>query len=274
MTQHTFETPDPVHLFVEIGKGRVDVTALDTSQSTVVVEGAEAERVLVEHQDQQISVIAPKERLGFLGRDAELRVTVTVPTGSALGIRTGSADLVAVGSFGGGKVRSGSGDLEIDTCTGHLVVESGSGDIAVTRAAAALRIKAGSGDIRVGRCEESTVISAGSGDVTVDEAIAATAVKTGSGDLAIEETHADAILTTGSGDVIVGAARAGRIVAKGASGDIVVGVPSGLPVWTDLFTTSGDVRSDLASVGEPAPGQEHLEIRAKTASGDIVLRQL
>ena len=62
--------------------------------------------------------------------------------------------------------------------------------------------------------------------------------------------------------------------AKGASGDVRVGIPSGLPVWTDLSTVSGSIRSSLEGAGQPAEGQDHVELRAKTVSGDIVLTQI
>jgi len=52
-----------------------------------------------------------------------------------------------------------------------------------------------------------------------------------------------------------------------------VGVPAGLPVWTDISTVSGEIRSSLTGAGEPEPGAEHLELRAKTVSGDVVLTQ-
>ena len=79
--------------------------------------------------------------------------------------------------------------------------------------------------------------------------------------------------STGSGDLQVGTAHRGRLTAKGASGDIRIGVPGGLPVWTDISTVSGEIRSDLVGAGEPAEGADRLEIRAKTVSGDIDLRQ-
>ena len=65
----------------------------------------------------------------------------------------------------------------------------------------------------------------------------------------------------------------GRITAKGASGDIAIGVVAGVPVWTDITTVSGQIRSDLQGAGQPEEGQDHVEVRAKTVSGDIVLTE-
>jgi hypothetical protein len=60
---------------------------------------------------------------------------------------------------------------------------------------------------------------------------------------------------------------------KGASGDVTVGVPAGVPVWTDISTVTGAIRSQLPHAGQPAEGADHVEVRAKTVSGDIVLTQ-
>jgi DUF4097 and DUF4098 domain-containing protein YvlB len=79
-------------------------------------------------------------------------------------------------------------------------------------------------------------------------------------------------MSTGSGDLQVRRASPGRLLAKGASGDIEIGVPPGLPVWTDLSTLSGSVVSDLEPLGPPAEGDDSLAIRARTVSGDISLR--
>ena len=43
----------------------------------------------------------------------------------------------------------------------------------------------------------------------------------------------------------------------------------GTPIWTDLTTLTGAVRSSLLSAGEPAEGQAHLELRVASVSGDI-----
>jgi hypothetical protein len=81
-------------------------------------------------------------------------------------------------------------------------------------------------------------------------------------------------MSTGSGDLHIGAAHRGRLTVKGASGDVRVGIPAGVPVWTDISTLSGSIHSDLRGAGEPAAGADHIELRAKTVSGDIVLSQI
>jgi DUF4097 and DUF4098 domain-containing protein YvlB len=99
-------------------------------------------------------------------------------------------------------------------------------------------------------------------------------VKTGSGDLKVVTANDDVALSTGSGDLSIGTARRGRLSLKGASSDVRIGIPSGTPVWTDINTVTGSIRSDLESVGAPQEGQDHIELQARTVSGDITLRQV
>src|SRR3546814_18047914 len=95
--ERTFDTPEPVHLYVEIASGTLTIEATDTTTTHVRVTGEEADDVNVAQEGGQISVIAQR-RSGFLGRrDGHLHVSVALPTGSALANRTGSADQTATG---------------------------------------------------------------------------------------------------------------------------------------------------------------------------------
>ena len=274
MTEYHFETLRPASLYVEIGKGSVQVVATDTTESYVEVAGRDAADVRVTQDGDEISVVAPRMRTGFLSGDSRLDVRVTVPTDSDLAIRTGSADIGVDGTVGTAKLKSGSGEVRVDTLAGPAVIETGSGDILVDEARGELRIKSGSGSINLGQVASSVAVSTGSGDVEIGTTNGPTVVKTGSGDLKVADARTDVSLTTGSGDFVIGAANRGRLTAKGASGDVHVGIPAGTPVWTDISTVSGEIRSNLHGAGEPGEGADHVELRAKTVSGDIVLTEV
>jgi DUF4097 and DUF4098 domain-containing protein YvlB len=274
MTEHHFETHRPVSLYVEVGKGSVQVVATDTTESTVEVTGRDADSVRVDHADDQLSVVAPHQRAGFLSGDSRLDIRVTVPTDSDLAVKTGSADIGVDGTVGTSRLKSGSGQVDVETFSGPAVVETGSGDIRVDEARAELRIKSGSGDINIGHAGGSVVVSTGSGGVEIGTTHGPTVVKTGSGDLKVADAQTDVSLSTGSGDLVIGTANRGRFTAKGASGDVRVGIPAGIPVWTDISTVSGEIRSNLRGAGEPEEGQDTVEVRAKTVSGDIVLAEV
>jgi DUF4097 and DUF4098 domain-containing protein YvlB len=268
-----FETPDPIDLYVEIGKGNVEVRAGATSTTSLDIKGQHAEEVEVTFEGNRLSVIAPKEGSWF-GRDRELRVRVDLPTGSDVAVKTGSADIQIDGEVGEVELKTGSGDITCDTFTGAGRINTGSGDVEVSEAHARLLVKSGSGDISVGTCIGDLNVSTGSGDVEVGTTNAQTVVKTGSGDLKVATANDDISLATGSGDLSIGTVRRGRVSLKGASSDVRVGIPAGTPVWTDINTVTGSVRSNLESVGAPREGQDHIELQARTVSGDITLAQV
>ena len=273
MPDYQFPTEQPVDLYVEIGKGNVHVVCTEARETTVEVTGKDAEQVRVDHSGDTISVVAPKLRTGFLGGDSALRVEVVVPTESRLVVRTGSADIQIEGAAGSCQLRSGSGDVRADSLEGTSTIETGSGDVRIGATLAAVKVKSGSGDIVVGQAEAQVAVSTGSGDIELETTSGPAVVKTGSGDLRVGEAGADVSMATGSGDLVIQTTRRGRVTAKGASGDVQVGIPAGTPVWTDISTLSGSIRSDLSGAGEPQDGRDHVELRAKTVSGDIVLTE-
>ncbi|MFI2707032.1 DUF4097 family beta strand repeat-containing protein, partial [Nocardioides sp. CER28] len=129
-------------------------------------------------------------------------------------------------------------------------------------------------DVSIGAAGRTVVASVGSGDVELGSVSGPVRVKTGSGTLRVHRATGDITLSTGSGDLEIGSISSGRVTGKGGSGDIRVGVPAGVPVWTDVSTVSGRISSTLPRLGEPGPGQDHVEVRAHSGSGDITLVSL
>lgn len=274
MTSYDFETLRPVDLYVEVGKGSVQVHATDTTESHVEITGRDADDVLVEQEGSQIRVVAPRQRTGFLSGDAALHVVVTVPLESDLAVKTGSADIDCQGTFGTGHLKSGSGDIHVEALLRPATVETGSGDVRLDEAGGELRVKSGSGDVEIRNASSAVAVSTGSGDVQVGSNHGPAVIKTGSGDLKVLEASDDVSMSTGSGDLVIGTATRGRFTAKGASGDVRIGIPAGVPVWTDITTVSGRIHSTLQGAGQPEEGADHIEVRAKTVSGDVVLTEI
>lgn len=271
MTTYDFETHQPVELHVELGKGSLTITAEDTTETHVEVEGRDPDRVRVEQSGDRIDIVDQSSKSAFNFTSQGYSVTVTLPLHSRLAVKTGSADVQATGPVGSSLVRAGSGGVDLERLTGASSIETGSGDVAVHEADAELRIKSGSGDVSIGTTAGAVMVSTGSGDVELGRARGPVSAKTGSGDLRVVDAEDDVSLSTGSGDLEVGRVRRGTVVGKGASGDIRVGIPSGVPVWTDITTVSGQIRSGLRGAGQPQDGQDHVELRARTVSGDITL---
>ncbi|MFH5821116.1 DUF4097 family beta strand repeat-containing protein [Georgenia sp. AZ-5] len=271
---YTFPTPRPVELYVELGAGRLTVRAGDVTETLVRVEGHDAEQVSVDQRGDQVTVLAPRRWMDVFDSMRDLTVTVDLPTGSTLVTKLGAADLLATGTFGAARLRSGSGELHLGELTGHAAVETGSGDVVIGAVRAELRVKSGSGDVRVDHVGGRAGIVTGSGDVLLGVTEGDVVARSGSGDLQVGDAHTDLRLTTASGDIAVRAVRRGKVRAKAVSGDVRVGVPRGIPVWTDVSSISGKVVSTLEGAGRPAEGQDFVAVRASSVSGGIYLDQL
>jgi DUF4097 and DUF4098 domain-containing protein YvlB len=270
----TFSTPEPVQLYVELGSGDLVAHAEEVDETTVDVSGQDAEDVVVEQRGSEIAILVKNQRGGFFGGSREVDVRVTMPSNSRLATKLGSADLRATGRLGGAVLRTGSGDVDVETVDGDVQVESGSGDVSIEEVGGRLEVKTGSGDVRLQRLHGPGEVATGSGDVGIGSAAESVQVRSGSGDLRVREAQDDVALTTASGDLVVDLVHRGRLIAKNVSGDVRVGIPAGIPVWTDISSVTGSVRSDLDGAGEPSDGQDYIELRARTVSGDVYLRQL
>jgi hypothetical protein len=269
---HTFSTPSVVDLHVQIGAGTVTVTATDTDRTEVEVTGARAEDVVVEQNGDRISV---KERDVFrmFSTTRPVHVSISVPTGSGLTSRLGSASLRTHGRLGRCHLASGSGDVSLGD-TGDLDVMTGSGDVSAQHVAGDLRAKTGSGDLSALDVSGSADAITGSGDLRLRTVGGGLTTKSGSGDVTVGRVGQDVSSTSGSGDVEVGEVGRGVVTCRSASGDVTVGVSAGTPTWTDLHTVSGRLVQELESLGAPAEGQAHVELRIRTVSGRIRVRHV
>lgn len=261
----------------------IDLSAVDTS-----AEGREIAVI--------IPALKPADGAGYgwsfqlggftigSGGSVRARIDVLLPEGADLELTVGGGDIVVDGHSGELRARTGGGDVRFDDA-GDVVIHTGGGDIRGVRAGDG-NLDTGGGDISVESLGEARVHTGG-GDVHVG-AIASGAIKTGGGDIHIGRTEGDLTATTGGGDVRLGSCRgvtevstgagdvsahvaAGRWQARTGAGDIIVTVPPGVPVWQDLSSPLGDVTSRIGGRGEPAEGQEHIEITARTGTGDISL---
>lgn len=250
MSTYTFMSTAPTKLFVEFGKGNLEVQATDTDETVVEIDGDDAESLIVEQSGDTINIIDPHK--GPFNRSRRYDISVTVPTRSQLRARTGTADIATQGVLRAAWLQTGSGDVRIDRVTEEFQVESGSGDIEADTLDGRASIKSGSGDIRIGTVHDLHT-------------------KTGSGTVEIDEVEGDVSHSTGAGDFAIHSVSAGRISVKGASSDVRIGIPNGTPVWTDVNTVTGQCTSTVESAGAPAAGEPYVELRTTTVSGDITL---
>lgn len=269
--EHRFETTGHVRVRVEVERGSITLHAEDDLPATLVeVTGRDAGDVAIRRDGDDLVLLTPTGR-GLRARATDLEVVLRVPTDTDLSTRTASADVVLTGRCGTALVRTSSGAVRLDEVRGEARVDTASGDVHVEVVHGHLVVKSGSGDVVVGRSAGALTVSTGSGDVDLGRAVGPIDVKTGSGDVHVASLGGDLTMLSGSGDATVDVVSAGRLTFRGASCDVHLGVPTGLPVWTDITSLSGEVRSTVAPTGPPAEGAPYVEVRATTVSGDVVL---
>jgi DUF4097 and DUF4098 domain-containing protein YvlB len=231
MRRETFAAPGPLRLDLSLPAGEIELDAAPVAEAVVeleLVRGSEAavEEARIELRGDELVVKVDHPQ-------AEVRLRLQVPEGSALQAKTASGDVRARGRLGDAEVKSASGDVKLDA-VGSLEAKLASGDLEVANVAGEARVDSASGDVDLG------------------------------------ETAAGVNVRTASGDQQVGSVVEGKIDLSSASGDIRVGIKRGSRLWVDARSMSGEVSSEL-EVGEDVPGDDGplVELQVTAMSGDI-----
>ena len=258
MDTQTFQTPGELELELRIPSGSIEVRAIDTTETRLEIAGdhdPDAFRVTFDDRvsgGHRLAVEYRQRGRVFGWRDPDLRIDVTVPSGTNVSCETGSADLEVVGRAGSLSFRSGSGGCRFDDVDGDVKVKTASGDVSGTSAGRRLTLQTASGDASVRMV---------GGDLVG---------KSASGDLRFASVDGDIQATTVSGDVGIGRIAAGDASIKSVSGDVEVGVAEGLHVFLDLSSTTGQTSIDFDMSGGSSGGAPaDLELHVGTVSGDI-----
>ncbi len=281
MEKH-FESTGPIRLRVELQTGDVTLAASDGPVTTVRLvprgRGAEelAERFTVEARGDEVVVIAPKSRDGFLGLGLGSRgsvdVEVHLPVGSDADVKTGSGDLSASCLLGSVRATTGSGDLAFHE-VGAADLKTGTGDVSLTASAGELSVRTGSGDVSVGAVAGVADLVSGSGDISVRRAERRLKLKTGSGDVRVQASGGDVDLMTGTGDCELAGVSGGEVRARTGTGDVVIAVASGVAAYLDLNTVTGDVRIELDQTDDPGDAEATTRLSVQSGSGDIRVKR-
>ena len=278
----TFDTRQPIAVHLEIGVGEIQITAGDRTDTVVDVRPADpakkgdvtaAEQTLVDYADGVLRIKAPKgwRNYSFRGGGEAIHVQIELPAGSTLRGEAGVATLQATGRLGECRYKSGAGDIRIDEA-GAVSLKSSAGDITVGRAAGNCDIATASGTVRLGTIDGTAVIKNSNGDIEIGEVTGDLRVSAANGKVSVDRAHATVAVKTANGDIHLGEVVRGAVVAQTAFGRIDVGIRNGTAAWLDLNTAFGKVHNDLDTTDRPTPGEDTVELKARTAYGDITIR--
>lgn len=228
---------------LSVSGGRTTLT-IDTVAGTVEVRAATADTVRVtldtDHPDEwevsQLGDVVSVRAPRRRLRSRSAKLYVEAPPGSHVEVNGASADVSLVGELGDSRIRSASGDIRADVLL-SLDANTASGDIRA--------------DVVHGRLAASTA----------------------SGDVRIGEVGGDADASTASGDVRIDRFLGPAIQVKAVSGDITLGLPSGIRVEPDIGTLSGKTTLPSPARNAAAPTRT-VRVRLRTVSGDIAISRI
>jgi DUF4097 and DUF4098 domain-containing protein YvlB len=267
---------------IDVAVGEVRIVATDRADAVVDVrpsdsrrnaDVAAAERTRVERGAGRLVVGQARTLASWapFGAHGSVDVEIELPAGSAVTAEIGKGAIRCSGSLGDCRLKTGMGEIEVEHAAA-VRLTTGLGDILVEHATGDADLATASGDVRVGTIGGSAVIKSSRGELRAREIGGTVDVRGAVGDIAIARTHDSVVAKTAKGDIRLGAARRGAIEAMTGVGAIEVAIPEGTAAWLDLVT-SGTVHNALEAAGPPAPGEDQVEVRARTGRGDITIRR-
>ena len=278
----TFDSRGPISVNVEIGAGEIRMIAGDRTDTVVDVRPADpskqrdvaaAEQTRIDYSDGALRIKAPKgwrEHSFRRGAEAIHRV-IELPAGSTVNREVGGGMLHTTGRLRDVRHRSGAGDVRIDEAA-DVSLKTGAGDVAVGRATGC-DVATGSGAVRLGAIDGAAVVKNSNGDTEIGDIAGDLRVRAANGKVSVDRARSTVAVTTANGDIRLGEVVRGVVVAKTAHGRIDVGIRDGVAAWLDLNTAFGRVQSDLDAAERPAPGEDVVELKARTAYGDVTVRR-
>ena len=251
--EETFEVGERGELVVAVASSDVVLTEGKPALIEVVIEGKEAALDLfdITHAGDLVSIRLRKDS-GRRWSQPRARISVALPPGSDVDIKTASGDIL--------------GSVE----TGTLLVATASGDVRFGAVSRRAKVKSASGDIFIGDVDGDLHGVSASGDFRIDTVSGELSVSTASGDVFIDEANGRTVAKSASGDTEIGLFAGPSLNVASMSGDISVGLASGMSIEADISTLSGSIRNNV----QPSEGEatKHATLRIKTMSGDVVLR--
>jgi hypothetical protein len=279
----TFDTPEPISVTVELGVGDLRIVASDRTDTVVEVRPSDAakkadvtaaEQTRVEYASGRLLIKAPKgwKQLTWRGGGESIDVQVELPAGSHVRGETGVAALGCRGRLGECRYKTGIGDIQLDQA-GSVQLKTGGGDITVEQAVGDAELTTGSGAVRIDRIDGAAVVKNSNGDTWIGEVTGDLRVNAANGKVSVDRAHATVAAKSANGDLRLGEVAHGAVLAQTGFGKVEIGIRDGVAAWLDLSTRFGNVHNDLDAAERPEPGDDAVEVRARTSYGDITIHR-
>jgi DUF4097 and DUF4098 domain-containing protein YvlB len=292
-----FETPAPISTNLELEVGTARITAgkrTDTVVEVLPSNGSDDNDVRAVQQTQvtcsggHLTVRTPKKRSPF-GKPGSIEVSIELPAGSDVRATSAMGSFSCEGRFGEVMLKTSLGDLQVDEVaganlktdhgdirlarsTGDIEV-NGSGRIEIGTVAGTATVKNGNGATKLGEVTGGLKINAANGDISIGIAHSSVGAMCANGRIEVAVAHTGVDAMSSNGGIRIGDVTRGRIRLRTSVGNLEVGIHEGTAAWLDLNPKYGTVRSSLDPAAGPADCDETVEVHARTAAGDIIIRR-
>lgn len=192
----------------------------------------------------------------------QIDLTVQVPEGTAVVVRSGSGAVRADGIGAALDLQTSDGDVTVLRAGGSVEARSSSGRVEIDGAAGDVVATTGDGSVTVRGAGGAVTAKSSSGRVLVDGAAGDVSAVTGDGDVEARTVSGSAVAKTSSGAVRVSGVT-GDVEAITGDGDVVVR-GTGTPVALQIST--GDGRSTVEAPTDPSASRT---VTIRSSSGDV-----
>jgi hypothetical protein len=277
----TFETPEPILVTVELAVGDIHIEASDRIDTVVEVrpsdsmkksDVAAARQTRVEYAGGRLLIKAPKSWRQYspFGGSESIDVQIELPSGSQLRGDAAVATLHSTGRLGDCNFKTSAGDIHIGDA-GSVQLKTSVGDITVDQAVGDAEVTTSSGAVRIDSIEGAAVVKNSNGDTWIGDVTGDLRASSANGNIVVDQAHAAVVAKTANGDVRLDEVARGAILVETARGRVEIGVVDGVAAWLDLKTGFGRVKNGLNDAPQPEAGEDTVEVRARTAFGDITI---
>ncbi|MFE2867640.1 DUF4097 domain-containing protein [Embleya sp. NPDC059259] len=277
-----YETPEPIFATVELEAGLLRISASERTDTVVEVRPSDpsqagdvraAEQTSIRYRSGRLTVRTPESRTrSFFGRSPSVEVTIELPTDSRVEGKAAAADIHTEGRIGEAGFSVAAGNIRLDR-TGALKLDATSGDVSVAHSVGHTDVTTSAGEIRIDRIDGTAVVRNTSGGISLGAVSGDLRLNTTLGDITVERALTTVGAKTVSGDVRIREVVHGAVRLETASGELEVGIRKGTSAWLDLKSPAGRIHNSLNSADGPSAGDDTVEVRARTLSGDIVIRR-
>lgn len=276
-----YETPEPISATLELGVGYVWISASDRTDTVVEVRPSDetdesdvkaAQQIRVDYANGALQITGPKIRgFDFSRKTRSVDVNIELPAGSQVSAHMQMGDFHSAGRLGECRVKT-TGNLQLER-TGSLNLHTGAGHISADAVAGTAAVSTGSGKIRLGEVAGTAVVKNSNGTIDIDAVAGDVRMRSANGDISLGRAGAGVEAKTSNGTIRVGEVARGSVVLETAAGDLEIGIAEGTAARLAVNTGFGHLHNLLESATGPKEADETVEVRGRTAYGDVTIRR-